>query len=119
MKNLKKVFHVALIALMLMLHFGCKKSHDPTDNRQGQVVGTVTDANGEPISGMKVTLSGINEEDQVTTSGNDGKYSFDNVTYRTHAVTFEKDGWLAFFFSSRRRHTRFSRDWSSDVCSSD
>src|SRR5690606_41037332 len=26
---------------------------------------------------------------------------------------------LGFFFSSRRRHTRFSRDWSSDVCSSD
>src|SRR5690606_40092233 len=25
----------------------------------------------------------------------------------------------SFFFSSRRRHTRFSRDWSSDVCSSD
>src|SRR5690606_40485489 len=24
-----------------------------------------------------------------------------------------------FFFASRRRHTRFSRDWSSDVCSSD
>src|SRR2546422_7080163 len=31
--------------------------------------------------------------------------------------------WLSFyfffFFSSRRRHTRCSRDWSSDVCSSD
>src|SRR5690606_40642407 len=26
---------------------------------------------------------------------------------------------LFCFFSSRRRHTRFSRDWSSDVCSSD
>src|SRR5690606_605233 len=26
---------------------------------------------------------------------------------------------FVFFFSSRRRHTRFSRDWSSDVCSSD
>src|SRR5690606_41100239 len=26
---------------------------------------------------------------------------------------------VCFFFSSRRRHTRFSRDWSSDVCSSD
>src|SRR5439155_6088366 len=25
----------------------------------------------------------------------------------------------AFFFSSRRRHTRWPRDWSSDVCSSD
>src|SRR2546422_4497353 len=27
--------------------------------------------------------------------------------------------YLIFFFSSRRRHTRCSRDWSSDVCSSD
>src|SRR3989304_7812786 len=27
--------------------------------------------------------------------------------------------WFFFFFSSRRRHTRCSRDWSSDVCSSD
>src|SRR3954462_13058313 len=26
---------------------------------------------------------------------------------------------LSFFFSSRRRHTILSRDWSSDVCSSD
>src|SRR3712207_7967115 len=26
---------------------------------------------------------------------------------------------LWFFFSSRRRHTRYWRDWSSDVCSSD
>src|SRR5687768_17879510 len=31
------------------------------------------------------------------------------------------EGWQVFFFffSSRRRHTRCSRDWSSDVCSSD
>src|SRR5437868_9292774 len=29
-----------------------------------------------------------------------------------------KDG-VGFFFSSRRRHTRSKRDWSSDVCSSD
>src|SRR5437870_7489795 len=26
---------------------------------------------------------------------------------------------IMFFFSSRRRHTRWPRDWSSDVCSSD
>src|SRR5688572_33115497 len=26
---------------------------------------------------------------------------------------------IGFFFSSRRRHTRFDCDWSSDVCSSD
>src|SRR5688572_33499658 len=28
-------------------------------------------------------------------------------------------GTIIFFFSSRRRHTRFDCDWSSDVCSSD
>src|SRR5437016_6226315 len=28
-------------------------------------------------------------------------------------------GLVAFFFSSRRRHTRLVSDWSSDVCSSD
>src|SRR6266487_2215229 len=27
--------------------------------------------------------------------------------------------WVFFFFSSRRRHTRWTGDWSSDVCSSD
>src|SRR2546422_4343131 len=32
--------------------------------------------------------------------------------YSNHSLFF-------FFFSSRRRHTRCSRDWSSDVCSSD
>src|SRR3712207_7939032 len=29
------------------------------------------------------------------------------------------NGVIVFFFSSRRRHTRYWRDWSSDVCSSD
>src|SRR5690606_39522436 len=31
----------------------------------------------------------------------------------------QQTAYVLFFFSSRRRHTRFSRDWSSDVCSSD
>src|SRR5256886_6508813 len=30
-----------------------------------------------------------------------------------------RPGTFCFFFSSRRRHTRFDCDWSSDVCSSD
>src|SRR4030042_1331880 len=37
-----------------------------------------------------------------------------NSTTETVAVSI-----IFFFFSSRRRHTRCSRDWSSDVCSSD
>src|SRR3989475_9124867 len=34
-------------------------------------------------------------------------------------VLFRSDRKSTFFFSSRRRHTRFDRDWSSDVCSAD
>src|SRR2546421_7964146 len=36
-----------------------------------------------------------------------------------YAIGFADRGCLFFFFSSRRRHTRSDRDWSSDVCSSD
>src|SRR2546430_7551498 len=34
-------------------------------------------------------------------------------------ITNRMSHMLIFFFSSRRRHTRFDCDWSSDVCSSD
>src|SRR5690606_40352595 len=37
--------------------------------------------------------------------------NLDDIVNRPHSIIF--------FFSSRRRHTSFSRDWSSDVCSSD
>src|SRR2546430_11734625 len=33
--------------------------------------------------------------------------------------TSDPSSYSFFFFSSRRRHTRFDCDWSSDVCSSD
>src|SRR2546422_7290696 len=39
-------------------------------------------------------------------------FIFSKVSTSTWSTAF-------FFFSSRRRHTRCSRDWSSDVCSSD
>src|SRR5687768_18099174 len=42
-----------------------------------------------------------------------GNRSFQNHLYEWLRLL------LVFFFSSRRRHTRCSRDWSSDVCSSD
>src|SRR5207253_2751611 len=34
-------------------------------------------------------------------------------------IAVDADPKFFFFFSSRRRHTRWPRDWSSDVCSSD
>src|SRR2546430_9440714 len=38
------------------------------------------------------------------------------MAVNSHAVVLV---YTRFFFSSRRRHTRFDCDWSSDVCSSD
>src|SRR5688572_32770708 len=38
----------------------------------------------------------------------------DSDVFRGHVLEC-----VLFFFSSRRRHTRFDCDWSSDVCSSD
>src|SRR5256886_3949162 len=40
------------------------------------------------------------------------------MCFRYHSSSYECYC-LFFFFSSRRRHTRFDCDWSSDVCSSD
>src|SRR2546430_13605803 len=47
------------------------------------------------------------------------------MAVRGMSYTENRRGWVVgvmfvlFFFSSRRRHTRFDCDWSSDVCSSD
>src|SRR2546428_8550380 len=40
-------------------------------------------------------------------------------TLALRAASRESACLTIFFFSSRRRHTRFDSDWSSDVCSSD
>src|SRR5437870_7149273 len=39
--------------------------------------------------------------------------------YFSESANWTWESSLLFFFSSRRRHTRWPRDWSSDVCSSD
>src|SRR5437660_3280942 len=40
-------------------------------------------------------------------------------TSRVLGASMPSMAFVCFFFSSRRRHTRWPRDWSSDVCSSD
>src|SRR5438876_9232526 len=44
-----------------------------------------------------------------------------SIGCRRHQIvgSFNGCGAEPFFFSSRRRHTRWTGDWSSDVCSSD
>src|SRR5439155_5302984 len=47
--------------------------------------------------------------------------NYDSVIQLTHSIAAVRvvRSTVQYFFSSRRRHTRWPRDWSSDVCSSD
>src|SRR3712207_7525102 len=44
---------------------------------------------------------------------------FSDVPLGSRFLRIEVKSSILIFFSSRRRHTRYWRDWSSDVCSSD
>src|SRR2546429_1590498 len=45
--------------------------------------------------------------------------AFSSLVRMKYIFLMTRYDFVFFFFSSRRRHTRCSRDWSSDVCSSD
>src|SRR5438445_3727776 len=49
--------------------------------------------------------------------GSHGRHGSENLTREIEGASVIRP--CLFFFSSRRRHTRYWRDWSSDVCSSD
>src|SRR5256886_6962522 len=54
--------------------------------------------------------------------GSDGEEDYRKLArwrHRGRELSLIDDSDVFFFFSSRRRHTRFDCDWSSDVCSSD
>src|SRR2546429_1544976 len=57
--------------------------------------------------------------DEETIPGGRGERGQLAYSFLNHVCYTDGERLLFFFFSSRRRHTRCSRDWSSDVCSSD
>lgn len=87
------VFAVFLGATVVSLS-SCEDDDDSVVIGSGTVTGIVTDVDGQPVSDVLVTISGINEDDVTLTSGSDGKYTVDGVSMKTHAVTFSKSGWL-------------------------
>lgn len=72
----------------------CEKEDELISVGSGTVTGIVTDGDGNPVSDVTITVSGINEEDILATSGADGRYTVENVSVKTHAVKFSKSGWL-------------------------
>src|SRR5438105_6743578 len=88
--------------------FGSKNSYD-ADNCPVLVMRSNLCASGYDVDGTDQTSLGqFSGRVQQTY-----KHSVPRFFVPEHCTMF------TFFFSSRRRHTRSTRDWSSDVCSSD
>lgn len=92
MKNLRELFYTSLIVFISIGLFSCEKE-ESSQSLLGEVAGVVKDVNGNPIPGVNVTLSGINEENMVTTTDEEGRYQMNNVTLKTHAIMFSREGW--------------------------
>lgn len=93
-KILQTFIHVVLLGTFIVSVSSCDKEDDPADSSFGTITGVVTDGAGQPVSDVNVTVSGVNEDDVSVTSGGDGKYTVENVSFQTHALTFSKTGWL-------------------------
>src|SRR2546430_6854871 len=72
------------------------------------------------MKGATIDVSNTSTFGNITAINNAGNYEINYVCSISGNDVLLKFAILkSFFFSSRRRHTRFDCDWSSDVCSSD
>src|SRR3989475_3954529 len=85
-------------------------------DRLGQAIGTLPARQREALV-LRVYHDHAFADIGVIMSCSEGtaKANSHHAVYKLRRVLMAGD----FFFSSRRRHTRFDCDWSSDVCSSD
>ncbi|HEV2878444.1 MAG TPA: carboxypeptidase regulatory-like domain-containing protein, partial [Candidatus Eremiobacteraceae bacterium] len=81
-------FRIALIALLVLLVQGTWVLAGTT----GSVEGKVTDANGNGVTGAKVTAASPSQSSSATTGAN-GFYSILNLSPDTYSVTGSKDGY--------------------------
>src|SRR2546430_6342407 len=89
--------------LLSKLFFDGLLSRQELSQATGLSVATVSNVTGELIEDRLVVEAGLVDSDGG----------------RPRVLLRVDPAYGNFFFSSRRRHTRFDCDWSSDVCSSD
>ncbi|NBC28274.1 MAG: TonB-dependent receptor [Bacteroidetes bacterium] len=88
----------AILFFSIVLPFNTQASAESPQN--GILKGTVTDASGEPIPGVNITLPELN---RGTTTGADGTYQMQNLTTGTYTVVFSFVG-----FSNKNRTVTIS-----------
>jgi hypothetical protein len=91
---LRTLTYIVLLGISLVSVTSCDNEDNPADSSFGTITGLVTDGEGQPVSDVTVTVSGVDEEDIVVTTGGDGRYTAEGVPLKLHAVTFSKTGWL-------------------------
>ena len=89
-KVLQTFVFVFLLGAMMSIVSSCKDDDDSVNIGYGEVTGVVTDEEGDPISGVTVTVSGM---DGSVSTGINGEYSVQNVSKEKHAITFSKIGY--------------------------
>src|SRR5260370_967671 len=75
---------------------------------------TYTDIAGAPVLYGNLPPREISMKDVFRSGDSSKKFKIAEGQWYRYATSY-----VSFFFSSRRRHTIFKCDWSSDVCSSD
>src|SRR5690348_14569893 len=84
------------------------------------VLTSVTPASSSPVlQTPKATSSTLYFDSLTVNAGNGGFLHCIQMDTSVNAANQVVSVGADFFFSSRRRHTRWTGDWSSDVCSSD
>lgn len=91
---LQMLMSFVLLGACLVVGNSCTSDDDPGSIKTGTITGVVTDKDDLPLSGVTVTVSGINEDDLTATTTADGSYSVENVSQTLHAVIFSKDEYL-------------------------
>lgn len=88
------LFSFALLGVCLVTVVSCTDDDETGSLKTGTITGVVTNSMDQPLSGVTVTVSGVNEDDKVATTGADGSYIIENVSQKLHAVIFSKDEYL-------------------------
>lgn len=81
---------VVLLGTIVSIVSSCDDENNSENKGFGTITGVVIDDTGVPVIGATVTVSGIEE---TVSTGTDGKYTVENVSIETHAVTFFKVGY--------------------------
>ncbi len=87
---LRTFMFIVLLGTIVSVVSSCNDDDSTGSKDIGKITGTVIDDEGSPVAGAAITVSGMDGTTVMT--GSDGKYTIDNVTIESHALTFKKAG---------------------------